>query len=250
MSSMSFVLTVSESKRLIAKAVAQMLCVREALRRGTVAIGKGSTNAYVVEEILGRPIDKAQYLTGNTQPRHPTKQLTHERMGDIVLVDGQELAGAVIVEVVKQMKPGDVFVKGANALSADRSMAGVLIGDPNGGTVGATIGRTYGSRVIRIIPVGLEKTISGDILSAASRIEDAGPSRGGVPTLWPVRGRIVTEIEALELLCGARATHIGSGGINGAEGAVWLLIEGDDAAVDRAGALIDGVQGEPPFGER
>ena len=41
------VLTVSESKKLIAKAVAQMPIVKAALENGMVIITKGTTNTYV-----------------------------------------------------------------------------------------------------------------------------------------------------------------------------------------------------------
>ncbi|NLF17032.1 MAG: hypothetical protein GX595_07220, partial [Lentisphaerae bacterium] len=51
-------LTVSESKRLIARGVAQCDAVQRARDRGVIAIGSGTTNAYVIEELTGSPIDK------------------------------------------------------------------------------------------------------------------------------------------------------------------------------------------------
>ena len=51
-----FSLTVSESKRLIAKGVAAADYVRRAMKEGTLAVGSGSTNGYVVEEIAGAAI--------------------------------------------------------------------------------------------------------------------------------------------------------------------------------------------------
>lgn len=243
----SFPLTVAASKRLIAKAVAQLPCVRHALSHGIVAIGKGTTNAYVVEEILGRPIDKAQYVLGTTQPPVGRKPMTDQRMPDVILERGTVVEGTSVVEAVAEMGEGDVLIKGANALSADRKVAGILVGDPQGGTWGKTWGRTAGSFVTRVIPVGLEKVIAGDVLSAAATLQSGPGRRGATPNLVPVQGVIVTEIEALELLGGVRATQIGAGGINGAEGAVWLLVEGSDDAMARARELVEAVQGEPPF---
>ena len=49
-----FSLTVSESKRLIAKGVAAADFVQRAMKEGTLAVGSGSTNGYVVEEITGQ----------------------------------------------------------------------------------------------------------------------------------------------------------------------------------------------------
>jgi len=243
----SFPLTVSASKRLIAKAVAQLPCVRHALAHGIVAIGKGTTNGYVVEEILGRPIDKRQYVLGTTQPTVGRKPMTDQRMPDVILERGTVVEGTSVVDVIAQMGEGDVLIKGANALSADRKVAGILVGDPQGGTWGKTWGRTGGAFVTRVIPVGLEKVIAGDVLSAAATLQSGTGRRGATPNLMPVQGVIVTEIEAIGVLCGADATQIGAGGINGAEGAVWLFVEGDDDAVGRARELVEAIGGEPPF---
>jgi 6-phosphogluconate dehydrogenase (decarboxylating) len=45
----------------------------------------------------------------------------------------------------------------------------------------------------------------------------------------------------------AEALQIGSGGVGGAEGAVWLMVKGTSETVSRASALIEQIQGEPPF---
>ena len=58
------VLTPAESKRLIAKAVVQMETVREALADGYVVVAGGTTNAYIVEEIEEKEIDRALYTAG------------------------------------------------------------------------------------------------------------------------------------------------------------------------------------------
>jgi hypothetical protein len=65
--------------------------------------------------------------------------------------------------------------------------------------------------------------------------------------MFPLRGHIVTEIEALEILTDVTAIQIGAGGIGGAEGAVRLLIRGTKDEVEGALEVIDTVQGEPPF---
>ncbi len=62
------ILTVSESKRLIAQAVKEMPIVKNALANGMVIIGKGTTNAYVAEEITGRKIERAAFVRGRIQP--------------------------------------------------------------------------------------------------------------------------------------------------------------------------------------
>lgn len=48
-----FLLTPAAGKRLIAKAVAALPAIQEAVRERTVVIIAGTTNAYVAEELLG-----------------------------------------------------------------------------------------------------------------------------------------------------------------------------------------------------
>ncbi len=67
------ILTVAESKRLIGKAVAQMPIVKNALANGMVIIIKGTTNAYVAEEITGKKADHAAFVTGRIEPEKEPK---------------------------------------------------------------------------------------------------------------------------------------------------------------------------------
>ncbi|MCS7254482.1 MAG: hypothetical protein RMK18_04995 [Armatimonadota bacterium] len=246
----SAVLTVAESKRLIAKGVAALPSVKRAMHKGMIAIAKGTTNAYVVEELLGKGIDKPAYTTGLTLPKKTmhTSGLREQRLPDVVLKDGVQVEGLTVIEAVKQMRSGDVFIKGANALDYKRRVAGILIGHPEGGTIGATIGTVVARRVELVIPVGLEKLVYEDIetLSIKTRACD-DELLTETPTMMPVTGTIVTEIEALKLLCNVDATLISAGGIGGAEGSVRLLIEGRKEDVEMALSLIESIQGEPPF---
>ncbi len=66
----------------------------------------------------------------------------------------------------------------------------------------------------------------------------------GVPVgLVPVLGTVVTEIEAIKILIGAKATPIASGGLKGAEGATTMVIKGDEDQIDKAIALFKEVKG-------
>jgi hypothetical protein len=101
-----------------------------------------------------------------------------------------------------------------------------------------------------IIPVGLEKESSQDIdlIGECSKIEHKNTNRK-TPWLWSVKGELFTEIEALKQFANIEAIHYGSGGIGGAEGAVSILIRGTETEVNKALAVIEDVQGEPPFME-
>ncbi|HID07711.1 MAG TPA: hypothetical protein EYP10_11270 [Armatimonadetes bacterium] len=252
MAKASAVLTVSESKRLIAKGVVALPAVQRALRDGMIAVAKGTTNSYVVEELLSTSIDKTAYTTGLTLPQKSKRppNLTPKKLPDVVLKNGECLEGLSAIEAVNQMGAGDVFIKGANALDYQRKVAGILIGHPEGGTIGATLGIIVARRIELVIPIGLEKLVFEDIESLSRKVRDINSPNElltDVPTLMPVTGTIVTEIEALKLLCNVDATLIAAGGIAGAEGSVRLLMQGDTDAVKCALDLIQSIQGEQPF---
>ena len=70
-----------------------------------------------------------------------------------------------------------------------------------------------------------------------------------VPSMWLLTGEIVTELEAIKMLTGATAFQSSAGGVNGAEGGVWLVIRGTKGQVSNALKLIRSIKGEPPYTE-
>ncbi len=241
-------LTVSESKRLIAKGVAAMPAVKKALAGGTVAIATGSTNAYVVEEVTGQPIEKNKYMTGATLPEGVSREgLLSREVADVVLKNGKPVENVTVSEAVQDMGIGDVFMKGANALHYESGTAGLLIGHPTGGTIGANIGTIIARRITFIVPVGLEKCVAEPLEDVYEFITTDPESQGGVPSIWPFQAEIVTEIEALRTLTGVEAMQCAAGGLAGAEGAVRLVLRGTPEQIGAAGNLIESIHGEPPF---
>lgn len=240
------ILTVSESKRLIALGVAVMPEVSRAMEEGIVVVATGTTNAYVLEELWGRKIDKRRYRSGITTPETPEKhpEPQEERIPDVVFRKGEVAPELDRINAVEEMEQGDVYIKGANALDYLGGKAGVVVGNPTGGTVGAFIGRVVGKKIHLVIPVGLEKLVYGDIDDLhwlAAQEDSAGPS------LWPLTGTIITEIEALQLLTGVDAHLYAAGGIAGAEGAVRLLLDGTEEEVKAALDLVASIKGEPRY---
>lgn len=241
-----FILTVAESKRLIAKAVAVLPEVLEALENRSVVVATGTTNAYVLEELWGKKIDKRAYRSGITTPKEPEKDSTPqaEKIPDKVFIKGEVAEQYDRVTIGPDLKKGDVYIKGANVLNYDDNIAGILIGGLDGATIGNTIGHIIGKQVQLIIPIGLEKLTFEDINELhllASEEDYEGPR------LWPITGTIITEIEALSLLTGVDAYLYAAGGIAGAEGAVRLLVEGTDEEVEETRELIDSIKGEPRY---
>lgn len=246
------VLTVSESKRLIAKGVVALPQVQRARRKGWLVVCTGTTNAYVAEELTAKPMLKPPFITGHTVPSgvDSSKLIPRPSVPDLVMKDGQVQEGVTKFEAFRQMQSGDVVVKGANALNYAQQVAGIAVGHPEGGTIGAAWGPMTSRKFELVIPVGLEKLVAHDILESWRKLCRLEERANEIPGLFPILGEIVTEIEALRLLTGVEALHVGSGGILGAEGGIRLLLEGSREEVDRALELVRTVQGEPSFGEQ
>ncbi len=250
-----FLITPVAGKRLIAKAVAEHDAIRDVLKSGTLVIIAGTTNGYIAEEILSKinqneGFSRKRFFRGIVLP--PGGPVTSsgrikdesEFPGDVVIKDGIWQKGKTIFDVVDDLEEGDVILKGINALNHPKGQAGIYIGDPYGGTIGASIQAVIGRRIRLILPVGLEKRIYEDINDLARKLNAPG-STG--PRSLPVAGDIITEIEAISILTGAKAELVASGGVSGAEGSIWLAIGGDDNQMNAVEKLLKSVMGEPNF---
>lgn len=249
------VLTPAAGKRLIAVALAAHPEITRALRLGTVVIVAGTTNGYVAEEVL-RSIGQAEsfsrrrFMRGVVLPPwHQTSDTGRlpdesEFPGDVVISRGIWQRGKTIFDLADDLEEGDIILKGANALDLERRQAAVLISHPGGGTVMAALKAVVGRRARLIVPVGLEKRVSGDLGGLASRLNMPG---GSGPRLLPVPGEVFTEIEAVSLLTGAKACLVAAGGVCGAEGSVRLAVWGGEEQIDAALDLYRAVAMEPCF---
>lgn len=250
-----FLLTPVAGKRLIGKAIAKHPDVLAALKGGTVVVVAGTTNGYVAEELFarmgqGHDFRKNRFFRGIVlPPLRPTNEsgrLPDESSfpGDVVITEGAWQKGKTIFDVVHDLKEGDVILKGANAVDIETRRVAILIGHPEAGTIGASLPAYFGRRVRLIIPVGLEKRISGNLDELAAKLNEPGVHG---PRLLPVPGEVFTEIDAVSLLTGATAQLVAAGGVAGAEGSVWLAISGEPAQENSAATLIQSVAGEPAF---
>ena len=238
--------TPAESKRLIGKAIAAMPEVKAALKKGRVVLNTGTTNAYVAEEILGRPVAKEYFLKGNIAfGLACTTHRSDSWIKPFVLIDGSPV-DMEVSDVLKEFDGGDVFIKGANAVDVEGN-AGVLIGSKIGGSIGAAMGVVQARGSHLIVPVGLEKLVPS-VIDASRKCGTmklkypVGATLGLIPI---VTGTVVTEIEALRILTGVHATHVASGGMGGSEGSVVLVVEGPDDRVRTAFDLWEQIKGEP-----
>jgi len=250
-----FLITPAAGKRLIAKALANHPTILNAIKNGTLVIIAGTTNGYVAEEILetykiSTDFSRSHFFRGITLPSNKTRtvegRLADESKfpGDVVITKGVWCKGKTIADVVDSLKEGDVILKGANALDIIHRQAAILIGHPKAGTIGLSIPAVAGRRVKLIVPVGLEKRISGDMHALAEKLNAPGASGN---RLLPVLGEVFTELEAIKFLTGAEAELISAGGVCGAEGSCWLAVTGTKEQEEAAENLFNLVATEPTF---
>ncbi len=242
------VLTSSECKRLIGKGVAALPEVQSALKSGLVVIIKGTTNSYVAEEILGKPVEKADFRRGVVLPGLLGGSPPAERQIPDVIIEKGKVVDLTLAEAVQKLRGGDVLMKGANALDIF-GMAGVYVGSDTSGTIGLSIGTLMARGVNFIVPVGLEKFVPTPIpdIVAEVGIDRIDLSTGLKLGMMPIIGRVITEIEAFEVLTEVSATNIGGGGVNGAEGSRTFLLSGSEKEVKKGFKLAKEIIGEPRF---
>jgi hypothetical protein len=242
------VLNPAESRRLLAKAAVALPEVEYARRHGTIIIGRGVTNAFVTEELLGVRIEpKAGQTVGMVCGGMTTGHSGAPPCPHHVIRYGKPVENADSKVEILNFGPDDVFIKGANAIDPEGN-AGIFTSSLVGGTIGMVwpVVTPRGSHLI--MPVGLEKLIPSVIEAAkCTGIHYFKYSMGMPARLTPVvLGKVLTEIQALAVLAGVKATHVGSGGVGGSEGAVVLSVEGEEANVEKAFTLLKAIKGEPP----
>ena len=244
------VLTVSEGKRLIARAIVQMPIMQEAMKNGLVIVCKGTTTTYVAQEILNTDVSHGSFVLGRVYPEKGGNRLKESKgINEVILVNGKQQEDLSLDEAVKKLKAGDVVIKGANALDYENKLAAGLIGVPNpgAGTSGKIVPSVIGTKAHLIIPVGLEKEIGSNIVEVVKAMQAPTTTLGNELSMILFTGSIVTEIEALRTLADVSALHVTSGGIGGAEGSIRLLFRGSEQQVKKAIKVIEDIQGEPPF---
>jgi len=242
-------LTVSECKRLIGKGVAKMDVVRQAYKNGTILLSGGTTDAYVFEELTGMKIDKELAMCGFIVPFGACRN--YVTGPETIIIKGAKILredAPLFSKYVDRMRRSDVYIKGANAIDP-AGKAAVMFGHPSGGAQGPIIRKVIAKGMNFIVPVGLEKLIPIPLTAALRECKTAKVDYSmGMPVrLMEMKGRVVTELDAVRILSGAKAVPIGKGGIGGAEGALTMIVKGDREQVARARRIIKQCKGELPL---
>lgn len=241
-------LTSSESKRLIAKGVKALPGVQKALADKHIIVAGGTTNAFVLSELLGKEIDKkSRYTVGIITNGQTGETSPEDRIHPFVIENGKAMDRSFHWKAyLPELKSGDIFIKGGNAVD-HTGLAAVLAGNDMGGTIGAAWGPLMQRGIELIVPIGLEKLIP-DVREAVEFLSGhfVDEAIGEKARLMPLLGaKVVTEITALKVLYQVHAKCIASGGVGGSEGAVVLVAEGEEERVKKALEGIKALKGEP-----
>lgn len=242
-----FTLTSAESKRLIAKGIVSIPEVMQAKEEGYLIVGRGSTNAYIVEELLGKSIEKEKYVAGQIIKGITCALLQGVRLQPVTF-HKNKLLEVEPSTVIDKLGPGDVLLKGANAVDHTGAV-GVVMASPVGGTMGEFYLPMKARGGTIIYPVGLEKMVlsveEASQMGGTLNIDRSIGARVGMVCVSDTAA--YTELDALEDLFSVEAVHFASGGYGGAEGAVTIIVEGYEEDVNQCCDYIEGIKGEPPL---
>ncbi len=247
MKRIQFYLTPSAGKQLIAKAVSALPDIKTALKEHTVVVIAGTTNAAIAYELLNLIGDtdgfsRGNFFRGMTVPQNT--DLRSDFIGDVIIEKGKWLKGKTIFDVAEKLSKGDIILKGGNAVQLEDREAGVLIANPQVGTAYPILSAVYGRRAKLYVPIGTEKRVSGKLSDIAAIVNDRD-SEG--LRLLPLPGEIITELDAVSILSGAKACLIGGGGVLGAEGGAYYMAEGSDGELTLLRRILDTVKHEPLY---
>ncbi len=204
--------SLSQAKRLIAKAVAAKL--KNTSRR--VYFAHGSTNQLILSE-LGINIDN--YYNGYIS--HGELK-SNKLKSDIVILNNSDH------DFIQTMDENDIIVKGANAISCENGKyrAAVAVASPEGGTYGNIITKAMCVGAEVIIPVShnklVPKLLSGQYTQSSFDITMGLP----ISLIEYQYGEIYTEIDAFREIFNIDAEIYLSGDINSMESAMIFVIKG------------------------
>ena len=240
-------LTVNEAKRVIAKGMAKLPAVQEALRSGKIFLKGGTTVSAVCEELVGRPLR----ISGRIVPKGTKTGGTSLAGFHSVLIEHGECKDVdeTLEAAIESLKAEDVAVMGANAIDPFGNAA-MMYGASLGGKPGRIISGLMAEIKNILIAAGLEKLVPGplpEIIQHFGRKEIA-LSMGMAVGLTPLIGNIITEKDAIPLLADVHCSVIGKGGIFGAEGATTMIIDGEKEELEKVFQIILSIKGEKVSG--
>lgn len=248
-------LTSEESKRLIAKCIAQMEPIRRAKNEGLIGFSLCTSCGYVIQELLGEPsINLSGYCCGFIYSGGSCAVPSNGRERLLLLERGEKrwlnFPEENFTAFIDRMDGDDIIIKSGNLMDR-RGNVGVLVASPNGGEAGDYLPHILAKGIQLIVPMTLNKTVPirlGEIIPHMGiykfrRDRVHGMSCG----MLPLPGKVITEIESFRDLFGVKALPVAMNGVGSGAGSVTLLLIGDGLAVEKAWQTVNGIKGEPPL---
>ncbi|HHY71345.1 MAG TPA: hypothetical protein GX519_06840 [Thermoanaerobacterales bacterium] len=237
-------LTVNEAKRIIAKGIKQLPEVNSAFKRGKILLKAGTTVSALSEELVGLPLG----ICGRITQKGAKSTKYDLDAPHCILIDNGKVIDVddakPFEKAALSLERGDILVTGVNAFDMEGNAA-MMAGSPLGNFPGMIIPALAAEGIKIIIAAGLEKLIPGkldDAIRAAGR-KSIDISFGMAVGLIPIKGEIIDERKALEILAQVKATVIGMGGIFGAEGSTTLVVEGEKEEVQKILEITQSIKG-------
>lgn len=243
------VLTPTEAKRLLSAAVLALDEVKRALDKGIVIVHPSSTTIFMLEELGYEMHPQGLWVCGHISPiglciARPmieavleTPEYGAEKYPfDYVLKNGELLSfeHGTLGPTLEEMGSKDIYVKSVNAIDPENKLGVLLAARSSGGSIGLVLKKQKEKKFKLLLPVGVEKRIQVP-LSKATKAALKTTKAMGIPcSLWRLRGKLITEIEAFKVLFDVEAVPISAGGVSGAEGAVLWVISGEEKKVTEA----------------
>ncbi len=239
-------LNVEEGKQLIALGTCEHPLFKKAVSGGKILLKGGTTVSRIAEMVAGIPLRICGRITG----RGTVSDLNPTRQPHSIIVERGKWVNADedTVGLISGLGPGDLIVCGANAFDAE-GRAAIMAGSQSGGDVGLSLSSWYTEGVDIIIPVGIEKMIPGNLDHIISKTGRKGKSLswGMSVGLFPVKGEIITEIEAVKQLAAVECQAIGAGGLGEARGSVTMEVWGEDGEVDKIIQIVKSIKGSKEY---
>ena len=227
-----FVLTVTGGKYLIARAISELPEVKNALQHGKLVLKGGTTVSCISEILFDRPLRICGRITGRGAV---SSSSASDNAHTLAAYKGKlENIDSFADKYMSDMGPGDVIVTGANIIDS-KGNAAMLAGNNGGGLCGIGLTAAVCEGAELIIAAGLEKLIPGSVEDSVRKAWRKGVdySYGMACGLIPLTGRIITELEAVELLTGIRPVTIGKGGLFEGTGATLFQAEGSEEQTEK-----------------
>lgn len=255
-------LTGSESKRLVAQGVAELEIVQRALRNGIIAVDAGSSGAYVSDELARRlsieleASDLRDYIIGVIAEDGSCVEAVASLKLPVFIkgsVDYVQFPAENFSKFFPRMGSSDIFIKGGNAIDIHGNVGGLCAAN-GGGHLGMWLPHALVAGIPVIVPITLNKTIPTTIERVVQElgIQKVSPKfcHGMAVGMLPMPGLVIREIEALQILAGVEAIPVAGSGLGSGEGAVTLLLNGEDHNVKKAWKIVQSIKGEPRLEDR